>query len=219
MKNLRFKISYIFLIAIAALVWVTACKKDDEDPAPVKKSVGDDGLTDDITNLVPAVVLDSIRALDMTINGGNNPPDITNNYQADPFILKNSNIPTDFIGVRESDYLVEFSNLDLINLTVDIKYLNGAERGTGVGGFIVGDGTKFSVFTEVVSAIGNDSADFVHVISGELNNDGIKDFYFANFMIDDRGDPNEVFIEIGQGRVLWDRDSLAEERGPFSIGN
>ena len=217
MKNVKFKLSYILVIAFAAIIWVSACKNDDGDPVPVKKTVNDDGLTDDITNLVPAVVLDSIKGLEMTINGGNNPPDITNNYQADPFILKNSNIPDDFIGVRESDYLVEFSNLDLINLTVDIKYLNGAERGTGVGGFIVGDGSKFSVFTEVNSVIGNDTADFVHVISGELNNDGIKDFFFANFMIDDRGDPNDVFIELGQGRVLWDRDSLAEKRAPFSI--
>ena len=53
----------------------------------------------------------------------------------------------------------------------------------------------------------------LHVISGTLASDGIKKLYFANFMLDNNGNPNGYWIQDGEGRVIIDSDAFSEEVG------
>lgn len=192
------------------LVLLTNCSKDDNTPSASK--VNQEGLTSDITELVPQVILDEMRRLGMPIYGGETPPDLEGSYLASPFILVASNRPDDRPGNKFRDYELTLSNQDNEKLRINLDYVHSLESGTGLGGFVVGTDNKFSVFVRVVSTVGvGATADFVHVISGQRTEDGVADLYFANFMLDNRGNPDGIWIEEGEGRVLYDEDGFSPQ--------
>lgn len=177
----------------------------------------DNGLTPDINNLVPQDILDEIINLGMPINNGANPPQINNSYLVSPLVLVGSNISSDVIGRKYADYYFKLSNQNNNDLTVDLDFKQASTTGSGLGSFIVGTNNKFSVFSEltIINSTYNDKAKGVLVYSGEFSNDGIKDLMHAIFMVDDYGDPNNHYIEIGTGRVFHDSDKFSEEIDSF----
>lgn len=193
MKNNQLFATIIFLIFCLSF---SSCKKSETD----------NGLSEDIQNLVPDSLLQVIIDLGMPINEGITPPDIENIYKASPFELAASNRAGDYVGHLFSDLNIQFTNQDNDNLTVTVNYVNGPEVGNGLGSFISGSGNKFSVFVEQVSYIGSSRADLVQIISGTKTSSGIKDFYYALFMINNYGNPGGKWIEIGEGRIIHDSD-------------
>ena len=207
MKNLL-RVASI-LAGLSLILFIAACRKD-KVPEPFQKKVEENGLTDDINDLVPPEVLEEMENLGMPVNRGGTPPALNGVYLGSKFILKNSNIATDFIGFRYPDFKVQFSNFNQFNLSVQLDYTNKFEKGTGLGAFIVGSGDKFSVFAEVISKKETEEASFAYVLSGSVVNDTIKDLHVDNFMLDNYGNPEEVWINNGQGRILYDQDGDSE---------
>ena len=184
------------------------CKKDEKKEE--EKKVEQNGLTQEINQLVPDSIMTFMVDLGMPINRGGIPPNITGSYIARPFILKASNIPNDYVGYQFVDYNVTFYDQDNEKLSVKLDYVNGPESGTGLGSFIVGSNSEFSIFAEVNSTNAGTNATLVIVISGILKDNGIHNLYFANFMIDNNGNPTGNWISNGEGRVIYDSDSLSE---------
>jgi hypothetical protein len=166
-------------------------------------------LSKDIQNIVPESTLNKITDLGMPINKGDKPTNLTNIYKASPFILKASNISTDNVGKSFSDYNFRLYDQDDANLSIKLDYINGPESGTGLGGFISGSGNDFSVFVKVHSQYSGKEADLIHIISGTIVTGGIKDLYFANFMLDNYGNPGKIWIENEQGRIIYDSDGMS----------
>lgn len=169
------------------------------------------GLTQDINSLVPQTTIDAMKNLGMPINSGDTPPILGSGstgviYKASPFILKSSNRAGDVPGHQFADYYVKFYNQNNTKLTLTLDYSNGGETGTGLGSFIVGTGNAFTVFAQVNSTTKGYSAVLVHVISGTLTSTGIQNLYFANFMVDNKGNAGNVWINNGEGRVIYDSD-------------
>ncbi|KAF0200028.1 MAG: hypothetical protein FD170_3822 [Bacteroidetes bacterium] len=203
------KITTRFFIVILAfsLVFI-GCKKDKkEEPSKVQEN----GLTAEINNLVPDSILNTMVSLGMPVNGGATPPNIAASYLASPFILKESNVPSDYPGLTFANYRVTFYDQNNDNLSIKMNYLNGPESGTGLGGFIVGTNNSFTVFTEVNSTYSGYEASLVQVISGTLTPTGIEDFFYANFMLDNFGNPGGVWIANGEGCVIYDSDGFSEK--------
>lgn len=197
---------FLLLSVVFATIVFASCKKN-------LKEVDANGLTEEINNLVPDSILQEMQALGMPINGGATPPNLQGTFLASPFILLSSNRPGDTPGSTFVDYEVTFSDQNNEELTIMLDYVNGPEKGTGLGSFIVGTNREFSVFVEVLSTFnGATPARFIHVISGTRKNNGIEDLFYANFMLDDGGDPNSVWIENGDGRVIYDEDGFSEKQ-------
>ncbi len=207
MKNSSF-IQSTLLILLVSVVFA-ACKKDKE-PAPVQKQVESNGLTKDINELMPPNILEEMENLGMPINRGGNPPLVSGAFLASKFVLMNSNRQGDFIGFKYPDYKVEFSEFSSLNLSIKMNYINGFERGKEMGAFIVGEGNRFSVFAETQTEKESEIAHFAYVISGRIIQDTIIDMHVANFMLDNNDNPNEIWIEVGEGRVLMDFDGVSE---------
>lgn len=183
----------------------SGCKKKDDTG-----KLEENGLTKEINNLVPESIINEMKTLGMPINTGENPPSIENIYLASPFILKASNRASDTPGMAFAAYKVKFYDQDNDKLQVKSDYENGGETGTGLGSFIVGSGNMFTTFSEVNSSYSGQNAKLVHVVSGKLVEGGIEGLYFANFMLDNYGNPTGVWIENGEGRVIYDSDGMSE---------
>lgn len=205
MKTTRIPVLLVSLI-LSSILMLSSCEKEDNTP-----EVNEDGLTRDVTDLVPQEILDEMENLGLPIYGGIAPPNIEGRFVASPFILLGSNRPSDTPGYQFQDYYVTFKEQDDRELTIMMDYENGTETGNGLGSFIVGEGNRFSVFVEVISEQSGETASVVNVISGELTSTGIKDLYFANFMLDNRGNPSGYWIEEGEGRVIFDSDGFSEQ--------
>jgi hypothetical protein len=203
----KFTIRFFSIVFALSVVFI-GCKKDKKDE---KNKVQDNGLTAEINNLVPESILNVMVSLGMPVNGGGTPPNIAASYLASPFVLKESNIPNDFPGFVFANYRVTFYDQNSDNLSIKMNYLNGPESGTGLGGYIVGTNNSFTVFAEVNSTYSGYEARLVQVISGTLTPTGIEDFYYANFMLDNFGNPGGVWIGNGEGRVIYDSDGFSEK--------
>lgn len=205
------KLFYV-LFTLSLCFGLAACKKDKKEDG--KKKVDENGLTDDIKNLVPKAILDKMQQMGMPIYGGDNPPDINGLYSITPFILQQTDVPGDIIGTKFSDLTVKFYNQDNKELKISSDYsqTNG-EEGVGLGSYVVGKDCEFSVFIEGESTYQGYKAKTVYVVSGKMENKGISDLKWANFMVDDNGDPGNVFISNGEGRVFWDSDKWSEQTG------
>jgi hypothetical protein len=192
----------LFLI-LFVVVAIMGCKKVKLD---------ENGLTPDINSFLPDSVLTEMQSLGMVINTGNRPPKFEGDeYIVAPFELKNSNIPSDVIGRTFANLYIKFYEFDKKNLTVKVDYVNGPEYGTALGSYVVGTGDNFSVFVEMTASISaSDSAKLTMVFSGTLKSDGIEDFYYANFMLNNYGNVSGYWIENGQGRIAFDSDGISE---------
>lgn len=204
---------YITTVTIALLTTLifNSCKKEDK----AQPKVDENGLTQNIKNLIPEWILDEMKKMGMPINGGANPPDMEGIYFASPFEMIKSNIPNDNILGRDNMMTFKNQNNDELTIMVDflINYIRPygwVENSTGLGSFIVGKDSKFSIFADAETRIQGHTAKMVSVISGELQNGGIANLHWAGFMVDDKGDPGNVFIANGKGRVFHDKDGWSE---------
>jgi hypothetical protein len=111
------------------------------------------------------------------------------------------------IGSIFADYNFRLYDQDNINLTIKLDYVNGNETGTGLGGFTAGNGDNFSIFVKVRSTCFNSQADILQIISGTVSLEGIHNFCFANYMLNNYGNPLGLWMDNGEGRVFFDADT------------
>jgi len=185
-----------------------------------------DGLSNNIHNLLSDENIKAIKNLGFPIYGGDNPPNFENIYLVSPVILKSSTVYGDDEGDSFADMKIQYYNQSNKNLTVNVEYIqgDGIEEGIGEGSFISGTNNELTVFTKLDIYNDGSKATGLMAFSGRLVNDGINNFHFAILMIDDYGDPNDVWIEENTGRLLYDEDGFSEiinslKKGEFENGS
>ncbi len=199
----KINLRWFILIFVVVSMFSVGCEEENKD-----SKVEANGLTKKINDFVSEEILGNMKKMGMHINTGDTPPSINGSYLVSPFILLKSNRPSDNEGKKFSDYKVKFYNQDNENLEVAIDYVNGPEKGNGIGAFIVGNNNKFTVFVEMTSHSKGATAKLVQVLSGEIADNGIKNFYYSNFMIDNNGN-TDVWMKNGEGRVIYDSDGFS----------
>jgi uncharacterized protein (TIGR02145 family) len=192
------------------------CILGEPEISSTQYEIDANGLTSDINNLVPQSIIDAMKKMGMPIYTGVNPPlvggSLKSTYFVSQLILKSTNTPNDYSpGQRFKDMLATFYDQDNTTLTLKYDYSSG-ETGTGCGAFIMGSDSKFTVFAKTISEEGGTTAIVVHVISGTLTSNSIKDLYYANFMVDNKGNTNGYWTDNGQGRVFYDLDGISEKQ-------
>lgn len=169
-------------------------------------------LSQDIQNIVPDNILTIISNLGMPMYTGKTPPAIENFYKLSPNALFNSNISNDYAkGTTFYPVNFHFYNQNNTLLTIKLDYVEiGTGGGTGSGkeAYLSGSGNNFSAFLKVNYTAGGQTCDMITIYSGTITSTGIKDLYYALFMVDDHGDPGNLWIANGQGRVFYDSDGL-----------
>lgn len=182
-------------------ILLNSCCKDYSDLIP-----GQDFIPEDI--------LQAIEDNGQIIYNGYTPPALQGRFFMSPSVLVNSNF-ADILspGHQFVDNTIEFSDFDAKTLTLKVKINEGNILvGEGYGSFISGQDNHFTVYVKV-EAKDNKGHELLEteVYSGTLEPNGIRNLQRSLFMIDDKGDPNNDYIENGQGRLIVDKDGFSEK--------
>ena len=207
MTNFRLNLRKVAaIVACLAVIMFSGCKKD-ADPSPVDE----DGLTEEIHNIIPDEYIKTLKELGLVINGGNTPPIIEGKYFANTLELVAKNYPGAI--ARQWDMYITFSGQNNKTLTVNVDYTMQTElepmSANGSGSFIVGEGNKFTVFVDARRIYGGYTAKTVEFFSGEIITDGIKDYQWGIIMVDDAGDPLDAWISNGESYLKKAGNGLA----------
>ena len=200
--------SKLFIFMFVFGIFFSACEEEENDSTDDQK-VEENGFTEEINDFLPDSIITEMEELGMILNTGGSPSDVEGIYEVTPFVLDSSNISSDYSGMAFADLRFKLYDQNNEDLTIKVDYVNGPEEGSGLGSFIVGEGNKFTVVSEVTTVAYSDTAVAAMLFSGELQDDGINEFYYANFMIENN--ESSYFIKNGQGRVIYDSDGFSEE--------
>lgn len=198
------------LLILLLLTLVISCSKTDDS------SDGDfDGSIRSITDFYNEDLIKALEDLGFQINTGNTPPNLQGSYFISPYKLSASTVNGDYVGKLFTNYIAHFTNQDNESLTIDFKGEQGDNEDNGYGSFISGEGNKFSIFLKVTTK--QEGVDYVvesaSSISGVINDEGdIENFQKALIMLNDNGDPDNLYIENNTGRLLYDSDFISEKQ-------
>jgi hypothetical protein len=176
---------------------------------------------DALTTTIPREYLEYFLRLGIEINNGRNPPDIEGTYLAATLRLVNNTSAQGKNIAEQWDMYVTFSGQNDTRLTIDANYTMQTEEepmSSGGASVITGEGNKFTVFMEGTRVESGYTAETVEVYSGEITGTGIKNFQWAVFMVDNKGDPLGHWIENGAGYFKRDSDGFSEKTDGSSQG-
>lgn len=164
-----------------------------------------------INNLITDEIQDALDEFNIVLPEGTNPPNLEGAYFCNSLVLENSNIPSDNIGGSFNDFTFQVKDQNSTDLTATIFTKQGSTVGSGTGGFIVGDDNKFAILFEQLAedTTTNGKLLSINIYLGELREDGVANFELIIVGKDDFGDPNDQFIEIGQGRYVIEQDGFS----------
>lgn len=190
---------YIPILFLA--FFIHSCCQDHSEIIPGQNFIPDDILQDIIDN-------------GQVINEGFNPPKLEGKYRVSPQTLVSSNFNDALLpGFVFVDLIIEFKNFNATKQTVDVFLEEvGENMGEGKGSFVSGEGNQFTVYVEI-NTEDNQGHKLLQadVYSGTLEPNGIINLQRSLFMIEDNGDPNNEYIENGQGRLIDDNDGFSEK--------
>ncbi len=199
-------------LAVAALLLLilSSCKKNEVDPTK--------GFSDKIQSIISSDDIAKLRARGMVINEGSVPPTIEGIYVSSPHeLLSGYDGDTYKNGYTFSDLIFRFTDQNSTDKTAKVDIKNGGATGTGVGGFLAGNGSSFTFFAEIDLKSGTATAKQVRIFSGEITPDGIKNFY-TTLLVTSKVDPNDELIPVGASRIIKDSNGLASSRTTFRAG-
>ncbi|MCD6098297.1 hypothetical protein J7K18_05310 [bacterium] len=178
-------------------------------------------IPDTVIHIITPEQMEILEELGLEINPGSDPPNIEGEYFISPLILIGSSIAEDVIGSQFADYYYNFFN-QTEDYEIEVNYHSEGytDVATGVGSFISGSGSDFSVFLQIEGEI-DDSTDYAtytlaKIVSGTISASGIIDCQIG-FILTDKYDPDDILIEINDARVFEDSDGLANRIGLASI--
>ena len=172
----------------------------------------DEGIDDvppGVNDFLDPEDIDSLRDKGLSIHTGLNPPDIQGNYYMDSL----TEIET---GWKFINYSFRFFN-QTSDLKVNASYISegGTDVAEGIGAFIAGNDQKFSVFVEEKGTVdfGTHVAVFntATIYSGIKTHHGLEDFQFGFIVTHKENDLNNQLMNVGDTRVIYEADGLAEQ--------
>lgn len=186
---------------------VISCSKDD-DGAPL--STDSPGGIDAMEDYLTAEAIEAMQGMGFRLHPGENPPNIEGKFLGSPMKLIETTVQGESPGRTFPDLEAIFSEQNNNNLSVSYSYLNGFERGDGLGAFITGNGNDFTVFVRTSSFLGEgNEALMAQALSGTMTSDGIENLQVVILMLDNYG--NSGWIANNSGRLFLDEDGFSEK--------
>lgn len=166
-----------------------------------------------ISSFLTTKNIETLTELGLTFNKGFNPPLIDGYYYADN--LKNLNTSSRYI-----EYWYYYHD-QRPNNTINMQEKSSVSISIGNNGFISGNGNYFTAYFEENSENTDQTNDHIVTIrkasiySGEITASGIKDFIYGFIILDKENDDNNHYMNVGEARIIYESDNLAEKVDDF----
>jgi len=211
----------IGVVVVSLLLVLAGCDNptsSDTSSDDVGELVDYEGISEDIQEFVSQESLTVIEnELEATVHRGDDPPTFNSEYKMSPVIFETGNVPDEFYfpGQQIADLYIRFSDQDTENNSLSVDFVEKnwftdevISVSEGIGSYIVGRDNSFSVFSVVEQNYEGDTVEGLYVFSGTLDEDGIADFQYTNFMLDNRG--SDKVIPNDTGRLFYDGNEFTE---------
>lgn len=196
-------------IYIAFLMVLFACTKNDDSTIIL---LGTESYVEQITDAIPDSLKNVFEQQFGAIPQGYVPPKIEGNFVVAPKQRCYSNVANWPLSVTEPNMSLRFTNQH--NSVVEILLAEANETFTDTV-YVIGHDNLFTVYyqeTKIIDLVEN-LAEMKRgiLIKGKMTEQGIQDFYFANIIMDVKGDPYGVLAKKGQFFIYKDGDGLARK--------
>jgi hypothetical protein len=169
-----------------------------------------DGVPGGVNDFLSNSDIEKLENSGLLVYTGVNPPNITGNYYCNSWENFNT-------GVSYINYTYQFYN-QTNDLKVSVKSAGGNSTSEGFGAFLSGSGDNFTVYCEVNTI--NDRGHIVKlktadIYSGKITTAGISNFQKGFIILEKENDINNEFMNVGETRVVYESDGLAEKVNDF----
>ena len=188
------------LASVIALTFACS-KKSDTTTTPTTT-----GFSNAVQKVAPQATIDALRAKGMTINEGTTPPKLEGIFLESPVqVMATFTGDTEYkVGDVINNYTYKFYEQTSDNGSVKVAYKSGTDNATGLGSVVAGNGSKFTIFSELSTTAGNT---VINIISGEITASGIKDWQ----------DSYVNKSTLDKVRIFKDGDGLASATSTFRM--
>ena len=202
------RLRHIMALFFVALVF-HACTKNDDTTLIL---LGTEAYVEDILNAIPDTLRDTFEQRFGEIPQGYKPPKIEGDFVVAPKQRCYSNVANWPLDVVEPNMYMHFS--DQHNSVVVFTLAEATNTFTDTV-FVVGHNDMFTVYYQEVKemTIKNDNVVLKRgiIIKGEMCDDGIRNLYFANIVMDVITNSGVPLVERGQFFIYKDGDGIARK--------
>lgn len=188
-----------------------ACTKNDSTTLIL---LGTEYYVEDILNAVPDTLREAFEQHFGEVPQGYVPPKIEGNYVIAPKQRCFSNHLDWPLSVVEPNMWLQFTNQH--NRVVEINLAEALDMFTDTV-YITGYDNMFTVYYQEYKTVVLEENEATMkrgvIIKGEMCDDGMKNLYFANIIMDVIGDVSNELISPGQFFIYRDGDGLARKEG------
>ena len=196
-------------LLIGLLCFLFACTKNDSTTLIL---LGTEAYVEDILNAIPDTLRDTFEQRFGEIPQGYKPPKIEGDFIVAPKQRCFSNVTTWPLSVVEPNMSLHFANQH--NRVVEIHLIEALDMFTDTA-YITGYDNFFAVYYKEYKSIVIDGNEAIIkrgiIIKGEMCDEGMKDLYFANIIMNVYGDVNDDLVKPGQFFIYRDGDGLARK--------
>lgn len=194
---------------IVFLMVLFACTKNDDSTIIL---LGTESYVEQITDAIPDSLRNVFEQQFGAIPRGYVPPNIEGSFVVAPKQRCYSNVTNWPLSVIEPNMYLTFSNQH--NSVAEIMLAETNETITDTV-YVIGHDNEFTVYyqeNKVIDLVENQAEVKRGIlIKGKMTEQGIQDFYFANIIMDVKGDTYGVLAKKGQFFIYKDGDGLAKK--------
>ena len=197
------------VLLYGVLLLFIACTKNDASTIVL---LGTESYVEDILNAIPDTLRDTFEQRFGEIPQGYKPPKIEGDFVVAPKQRCYSNVANWPLDVVEPNMYMHFS--DQHNSVVVFTLAEATNTFTDTV-FVVGHNDTFTVYYQEVKemTINNDNVVLKRgiIIKGEMCDDGIRNLYFTNIVMDVITNSSIPLVERGQFFIYKDGDGIAKK--------
>jgi len=200
-------------VVLVLLIFCFACSDDDAQEEVIS-------IEQQVENFVTPRLIESLETLGFVFRDGEDTPNIEGHFLSSPVVLVGTNIPDDSSEIGDTFVDISFNFLAQSNgeRTVDVEVFSGdndIEIPTET--FFSGRGDEFSVYMRSDVVFEGIDVSFIRAVSGIITQEGIRDMQQAILILEKSDDPDNVLIDVGEGRLFMDVDGLGERIARRSV--
>ena len=203
-----YQLGYLTILFFAVAL-LPACTKNDDSTVVL---LGTESYVETIIEAIPDTLRTTFEQQFGEIPQGYVPPKIEGRFVFDPKQRCYSNVAYWPLNVVEPNMSLRFSNQH--NSVVELNLAEATETFTDTV-YVVGHENLFTVYYQESKpmTVDNDAVVLKRgiLIKGEMCDEGIRNLYFANIVMDVEGNAETALVEPGQFFIYKDGDGMARK--------